>query len=50
MINEFALFLFLLCVSIELYNYITETIYCISFHLSDVIVRMICETGLMTEN
>jgi len=31
-------------------RYITETIYCTSFYLSDVTVHMICKTGLMTEN
>jgi len=30
--------------------FITETIYCTSFYLGDVTVRMICQTGLLTEN
>jgi len=31
-------------------DYITETIYCTSFYLNDVTVRVICETELTTEN
>jgi len=30
--------------------YITETIYCTSFYLNDVTVRMICEAELTIEN